>query len=227
LSGSIQTLQNLPGSIAYLLDRTAEHHDADYVIIDMNPSLSSINQNLLMTSDFFIVPTSPDYFSLMAIDSLVAVLPRWAAWSQRAKASAVLRASAYPYPDRTPKLLGTVIQKYRPRNGAPTEGFQQWIDAINAAVVERLVPTLTPLGMVLAPDKYNALINFTSNYNLAQIADFNTLIAKSQEARTPVFALTDEQLGHVGVVLEGDQAKRAEFRTEFHNMAGRIVALVE
>jgi cellulose biosynthesis protein BcsQ len=227
LSGSIQTLQNLPGSIAYLLDRTAEHHGADYVIIDMNPSLSSINQNLLMTSDFFIVPTSPDYFSLMAIDSLVAVLPRWAAWSQRAKASAVLQASAYPYPDRTPKLLGTVIQKYRPRNGAPTEGFQQWIDAINKAVVERLVPTLTPLGMVLAPDKYNALTNFASNYNLAQIADFNTLIAKSQEARTPVFALTDEQLGHVGVVLEGDQAKRAEFRTEFYNMAERIVALVE
>jgi cellulose biosynthesis protein BcsQ len=60
LSGSIQTLQNLPGSISYLLNVTAERYRADYVLVDMNPSLSSINQNLLMTSDFFIVPTSPD-----------------------------------------------------------------------------------------------------------------------------------------------------------------------
>ncbi len=69
LSGSIQTLQNLPGSLSYLLDITAEKHSADFMLVDMNPSLSSINQNLLMTSDFFIVPTSPDYFSVMAVES--------------------------------------------------------------------------------------------------------------------------------------------------------------
>ncbi len=76
LSGSIQTLQNLPGSISHLIDLTADQVGANYVIIDMNPSLGSINENLLMTSDFFIVPTSPDYFSLMAIDSLVSILPK-------------------------------------------------------------------------------------------------------------------------------------------------------
>ena len=76
LSASIQTLQNLPGAIRFLLDVTAEAIDADYVLIDMNPSLSSINQNLLMTSDYFLVPTSPDYFSVMAVNSLAVVLPR-------------------------------------------------------------------------------------------------------------------------------------------------------
>src|SRR5208337_3525877 len=70
LSGTIVTLKNLPGSLSYLLDKTAEHHNADYILIDMSPSLSSINQNLLMTSDFFIVPTVPDYFSVMALNSL-------------------------------------------------------------------------------------------------------------------------------------------------------------
>ena len=75
LSASIQTLQNLPGSIACLIELTAKKHEADYVLIDMNPSLSSFNQNLLMTSHFFIVPTTPDYFSVMAIDSLANVIP--------------------------------------------------------------------------------------------------------------------------------------------------------
>lgn len=82
LSGTIQTLQNLPGSFAYLLDKTGRKYDAEYILIDMNPSLSSINQNLVMTSHYFIVPASPDYFSVMAIESLTSVLPRWRAWAQ-------------------------------------------------------------------------------------------------------------------------------------------------
>jgi cellulose biosynthesis protein BcsQ len=49
LSGSIQTLQNLPGALSYLLDKTGQKYKADYILIDMNPSLSSINQNLLIS----------------------------------------------------------------------------------------------------------------------------------------------------------------------------------
>ncbi len=102
LSGSIQTLQNLPGSISYLLEKTAEKICADYLLIDMNPSLSSINQNLLMTSDYFIVPTNPDYFSVMAIDSLSTVLPKWCNWAKKAASLTVLRDATYPFPE--PKI---------------------------------------------------------------------------------------------------------------------------
>jgi cellulose biosynthesis protein BcsQ len=225
LAGSIQTLQNLPGSFSYLLDVTAQKYRADYVLVDMNPSLSSINQNLLMTSDFFIVPSSPDYFSVMAIESLSTVIPRWHAWSERAKLNPTLRGAAYPYPDRTPKFLGTVIQKYRPRKGAPTEGFQSWIDSINDRVARQLAPTLNPLKMLLPPMVYARVAGLLPGYCLAQIADFNTLIAKSQEHKTPVFALTDAQLGHVGVVLGIDQGKREEFKDVFSNLASQVETL--
>lgn len=225
LAGSIQTLQNLPGSFSYLLDVTAQKYMADYVLVDMNPSLSSINQNLLMTSDFFIVPSSPDYFSVMAIESLSTVLPRWHAWSERAKLNPILRGAAYPYPDKTPKFLGTVIQKYRPRKGAPTEGFQSWIDSINDRVARQLAPTLNPLNMLLPPMVYAKIAGLLPGYCLAQIADFNTLIAKSQEHKTPVFALTDAQLGHVGVVLGIDQGKREEFKGVFSNLASQVETL--
>jgi cellulose biosynthesis protein BcsQ len=226
LSGSIQTLQNLPGSISYLLDITAQKYDADFVLIDMNPSLSSINQNILMTSDFFIVPASPDYFSVMAIESLSTVLPRWSTWSERAKQNPTLKSAAYPYPDRTPQFLGTVIQKYRPRKGAPTEGFQKWIDSINDKVAKQLVPALDPLKMLLPLARYKKVAGLLPGYCLAQIPDFNTLIAKSQEHKTPVFALKDEQLGHVGTVLAVDRAKREEFDTMFRELADRVETLV-
>jgi cellulose biosynthesis protein BcsQ len=227
LSGSIQTLQNLPGSISYLLDITAEKYGADYVLVDMNPSLSSINQNLLMTSDFFIVPASPDYFSVMAIESLATVMPRWHGWSERAKQNPTLRNAAYPYPDRTPKFLGTVIQKFRPRKGAPTEGFQQWIDAINGRVTEQFVPALEPLNMLLTPERYREIDGLMPGYCLSQIADFNTLIARSQEYQTPVFALTDQQLGHVGSVLEIDRRKTLEFGEIFDLLADQVETLTD
>lgn len=225
LSGTIQTLQNLPGSISYLLKVTAEKYHADYVLIDMNPSLSSINQNLLMTSDYFIVPTSPDFFSVMAIESLSTVLPRWHAWSERAKQNTILMSAAYPYPQSTPKLVGTIIQKFRPRKGAATVGFQKWIDAINERVASRLATTLGPLGMLLQTERYAEVINLLPSYCLAQIADFNTLITKSQDYSTPVFALTDDQLGHVGTVLEEDQAKKKQFYAVFYDLAMKLETL--
>ena len=46
LSGSLVTLQNLPGSLHYLFTKTAEKYDADYILIDMSPSLGPINHIL-------------------------------------------------------------------------------------------------------------------------------------------------------------------------------------
>lgn len=59
---SIDALLNLPGSFSYLFSETAKRYKADYLLVDLSPGLDSINQNLLMTSDYFLVPTFPDYF---------------------------------------------------------------------------------------------------------------------------------------------------------------------
>lgn len=226
LSGTIQTLRNLPGAFHYFVSKVAAANSADFVLVDMNPSLGAINQNFLMSSDFFMVPTSPDYFSLMAIDSLAAILPRWAEWARRAHASETLRAAAYPFPELRLKFLGTVIQKFRPRLGAATVGFQKWIDEINSRVTGKLFPELKTYGLTFANEIYtNAWTSLTENYCLAQIPDFNTLVATSQTYKTPVFALTDAMFGHVGSVLEQDQLKRADFQGMFSCFADLVIAL--
>jgi hypothetical protein len=58
-----------------MLSATVDKYNADYLIVDMSPSLGPVNQNLLMTSDHFVVPLHPDYFSQMALSSLTRVLP--------------------------------------------------------------------------------------------------------------------------------------------------------
>ena len=223
LSGSIQTLQNLPGSISVLLRKTADKLDADYILVDMNPSLSSFNQNLLMTSDYFIVPTNPDFFSVMAIDSLCNVLPNWRSWAQRAAALDVLKNAVYPFPDVTPKFLGTIIQNYRPRGGSPAASFQIWIDAINKKVSNGLVPALERIGMAFPAEQYQTIE--AGDYCLATIPDFNSLIAKSQENQTPVFALTEEQIKQSGVVLEQTISQRDSFHAIFSNLANNVIHL--
>jgi cellulose biosynthesis protein BcsQ len=224
LSGSIQTLQNLPGSIAFLINKTAEKFRADYVLIDMSPSLSSINQNLLMTSDFFIVPTSPDYFSVMAIDSLATVLPNWHAWAQRAASLQILKDASYTFPETTPRFLGTIVQKYRPRGGTPASGFQMWIDQITKTVSSKFIPVLRKVHMML-PDKVYTNQGIGPDFCLATIPDFNTLIAKSQKAQTPVFALTPQQIGQAGKVLETTIKSRDNFRRIFEELADKVIGL--
>lgn len=221
LSASIATLQNLPGSISYLLDKTAESIDADYTIVDMNPSVGPLNQNLLMTSDYFMVPTSPDFFSVMAIDSLASVIPRWFDWASKAKALPVLKNATYPFPDVTPKFLGTIVQKFRPRNGAPAQAFKRWVDQLNHAVSTKLVPELEKLGMTLPASRYAGM----ENYCLATIADFNGLIAQSQEHQTPVFALTPQQLGQSGSVLDNTIEARDGFYEIFSNLADKMMEM--
>ena len=223
LSGSIQTLQNLPGAISALIERTSDKYEADYVLIDMNPSLSSVNQNLLMTSDFFIVPTSPDYFSMMAINSLSRVIPHWKRWSVRARSLQILQDAVYPFPDVTPKFLGTVVQNYRQRKGAPARAFQAWINQINETVHESLLPELAQLGMMLSADCYDR--QNVKNHCLASVPNFNSLIAKSQKARTPVFALTSEQIGQRGSVLGNTEKSRDQFRKIFSALADKVIGL--
>lgn len=227
LSGTIQTLQNLPGSISVLLEKTAAKFQADYVLVDLNPSLSSINQNLLMTSDFFLVPTSPDYFSVMAIDSLTTVLPKWHELAKRAASLPILREASYPFPPVRLKFLGTIVQNYRPRGGSPTVGFQKWIDQIHEAVASQFVPALQGKGMVLPDASYLHQGMHLSSYCLATIPDFNTMAPKWQDFRTPVFALTKEQLQQTGVVLENSLKKRDEFHQLFSQLADTIIGLTD
>jgi cellulose biosynthesis protein BcsQ len=224
LSGSIQALKNLPGSINDLLEKTAARFNADYVLIDMSPSLSSINQNLLMISDFFLVPTTADFFSVMAIDSLAKVLPRWRSWAKSASSLQILKEANYPFPKINPRFLGTIVQNYRIIRGKETNAFQKWIEKIERVVSDKLVPILQQNDMMLPLHLYKEQ-GVQDNFSLAKISNFNSLIAISQKHRTPVYDLTPQQLEQTGVVLINNQKKQDDFRETFSDMADKIIAL--
>ena len=224
LSGSLLALRNLPGSLRYMLDLTAVKYQADYVFVDMSPSLGPINQNLLMTSDHFIVPLHPDYFSSMALSSLAKTLPRWKAWARTAYGIDALRKADYPFPEPNANFIGAVVQKYRPRKGAASAAFQRWIDQLTKGLEVELVPSLVDAGMLdIAAFKQKADIQPWEP--IMEVADFNSLIALSQEHQVPVYALDAKAIQQEGAVWDQTKASMDVFAAAFKTCASRVMAL--
>lgn len=224
LSGSLLALRNLPGSLRYLLNATSARYSVDYVIVDMSPSLGPINQNLLMTCDHFIVPLHPDYFSSMALSSLSKSLPRWAAWANTAYEVEVLRNADYPFPKPKAIFIGAVIQKYRPRKGQASAAFDRWIDKLKEGLKKELIPSLEKAKLIDTA-AFTSIVGFDPSEPILSVADFNSLIALSQEHQVPVYALTADKIGQQGKVWETTVASMDIFKKAFKECAEKIIAL--
>jgi cellulose biosynthesis protein BcsQ len=218
---ALPALKNLPGALCNVLRNIAEQNGIDLVIIDMSPSVGALNQCLLMGSDYFMVPTMPDFFCNQAVYSLAKVLPKWNSDAQPFRELTL----AYPFPPTPPKFIGIISQKYRPRNGAPGAGFQKWIDRIKNSVNSVLLPVLSPLQMAVTPDEFHAAAPSDTPFNLINISDFNTLVTLSQKHSVPVPALTDAQIERIGVVLDTMKKNRDDFRREFTKLARSVIKL--
>lgn len=225
LTGSLKLVQNIPGAMNELIRLTSEKYSFDYILIDMSPSVSATNANLLMLSDYFIIPCSPDYFCNMAISSLTKVLPNWNATYSTIKTHPAFSDALYKFPQTTPKFIGTIQQRYRPRNGDPAKSFQEWIDIINQNVINNLVPALQANGMIVDASKFEVLGTPHEPYNLVNISDFNSLIAQSQKFNTPIFSLTDAQIEQAGQVLENMKDSRDGFNGTFNRLANIVIGL--
>ena len=223
LSGSLLALRNLPGSLRYMLDATATKYEADYVLVDMSPSLGPLNQNLLVTSDHFIVPLHPDYFSSMALTSLARVLPRWKQWGDAAYGVQVLRDADYPFPQPKTTFIGAVIQKYRPKSGRASKAFQRWIDELVRGLEITLTPALQSAHL-LDTIKFDERLHLYPWDPIMEVADFNSLIAESQEHQVPVYALTAELLDQSGAVWDQTEASMRVFAAAFRLCAERVIA---
>lgn len=231
LSSSLSAFQNIPGSVRHLFDITAKENDIDYVIVDMSPSLGAINQNILCTSDSFIVPMAPDFFSAMALRSLSRVLPKWKAWSEKARNSEMLQEADYPWPDVEPKYLGSIIQNYRRRarggqEARPTKAYQKWFDALAEAKRKTFVPALEEIGYAFDTDHYENAGAPVGGF-LLEVPDFNSLIAVSQTLSKPVFTLTQEDIGSSGVVFEAQDKSIKDFDEIYTIGAQRIINLTD
>lgn len=219
-NNAITTLQNLPGSFHELIKLCAKKYSIDIVLIDMNPGLSAINQTFFISSDAFIIPTNPDPFSLMALNTMQTILPRWKNWASNS--AAFFETATYPLPQKNQKFLGEIIQRFNLRNSKPAAAYQKKIDEITEYIETQFIPTLRKNDMVA--DISDAITKgYTDSYCLAQIPEFGALLPRSFEHGVPIFALSEMQLGTTGPVKEQMLKKQEEIDVLFENLTNAIV----
>lgn len=223
-NNAISTLQNLPGAFNDLINKTADKYKIDYVLIDLSPALSAINQNLFTLSDFFIIPTNPDPFSIMALNTLVSILPRWVDWNDRMRPAFV--DATYPLATTTPKLIGTLIQRFNVRKGKAAKPYRENISEIKESVRQNLIPAFQSKNMVFGSEVY-ASAGINDDLCLAEIPDFQGLLPKSNDAGVPVFAIQDNEIGETGPIYEGMLGKRQSFNTLFEGIAEQVIKVAD
>lgn len=223
-NNAIVTLQNLPGSFYELIRLCCEKYQIDYVLVDMNPGLSAINQTFLMISDAFIVPTNPDPFSIMALKTLKSVLPRWKRQAQIARE--LFRDAAYPLPETEIKFIGEIIQRFNLRNQKAARPYIGKIQEIKTYIETEFIPTLSSVDMVydLSELKQKGLVQ---DYCLAEISEFGALLQKATANCVPVFALTSEQIGERGPILEQMEQSRDRFKSLIEHIAKVVMELIK
>ena len=233
VSKSFSMMTGVPGYLNYALRELADIHKIDYILIDMAPSLSGLNEVLLMSSDYFIAPCSPDFFSEIALKNLSRVIPEWydkiRSYNDRGPNLAIPCAT---------KFLGVVQQKYRPRKRAgkdnpnqSTVAFEKWINRVRVATNDFLVPALRRKGLAVEEERFTAAVRDQQPYNLSLVSDFNSLVAVSQMENKPVFELTKEDLKSgaavFGLALETMEENVKRFNTVFEDLANKIVSLTK
>lgn len=223
-NNAITTLQNLPGAFYELIRLCCEKYKIDYVLIDMNPGLSAINQTFFMISDGFIVPTNPDPFSVMSLKTLKNVLPRWKNWAVHSREA--FADSAYPLPESSMKFIGEIIQRFNLRNQRAARPYQGKIQEIKDYIEGELCGTLEKNDMLFDNSTLKSE-GILTDHCLAEISEFGALIQKANAASRPVFALTPAQLEATGTVLDSMIVSQQRFNTEFNRIAKVILELVK
>jgi chromosome partitioning protein len=194
-------LKAFVGAFNKIIRDAARQNEIDIVIIDMSPSVSATNQCILMSSDYFIIPISPDFYCYQSVDSLSKVLPDWN------RSIAYFRNSSYEYsmPMNPPQMLGFVSQNYRVYTIETQEGsdeekqqktmakeYKKWIDKIKICANDKLFPLLQNEKMLIDSEIFQKFVRYDTPYHIAGIQNFNTLIPVSQRLTKPMYKLTEK-----------------------------------
>nr|VFJ42919.1 MAG: AAA domain-containing protein [Candidatus Kentron sp. FM]VFJ43550.1 MAG: AAA domain-containing protein [Candidatus Kentron sp. FM]VFK05594.1 MAG: AAA domain-containing protein [Candidatus Kentron sp. FM] len=195
-----------------LSNLAAEKVDADFVIIDVGPSLGAINRAALLSCDAVIVPMAPDLFSLQGLDNVGSTLRDWRKeWTEvRTNWMAGRTQARFPHHDFQP--IGYLLQQHLARADRPVMGYAKWAALIPARYRKKMLSE-TP------PDKD---IDIKNDPNcIATIKHFSSIVPMAQMARKPLFDL--KQADGVG----GGQTRLvSESRENFRALSKKIIERV-
>jgi len=179
-------------AIHRLAEHIGEQVNADIILYDLGPNVGPLNRALLLSSDYFIIPVTPDHFSLMAIGSVGQNVAKWyREWGTAKKQ--VPQSVDFSIQKGNPKFAGYVAQQFNISRGRATLAFEHWNEKIYPEVIKSIVNVI-PSTLILNCD----------NYELPSIKNYHSLVPAAQQYNKPIFRLYPPEInpGHLGKVRE-------------------------
>ena len=128
---AINGVSPFPGMVWHAIWRAGRSVNADIILLDLAPAISSLNKNLLMHSDYFMTPCLPEQFSQKALERITLHFGEWYAdFFGNIPGNSLRGASRgyvgvgqpgqanFPLPSMRPQYAGCILSGYsaRPTN---------------------------------------------------------------------------------------------------------------
>ncbi|MEX2119487.1 MAG: AAA family ATPase [Pirellulales bacterium] len=160
-----------------VLQKGAEVHQANVILIDLGPNLGAINRAALIASDYVVIPLGPDLFSLQGLRNLGPTLREWRrGWSERSRKNP---DSQLVLPSGAMQPTGYIVMQHSVRRDRPVKSYDKWIARIPETYVRYVLGTTASHVPKIADDP-NCF---------ALLKHYRSLMPMAQEARKPMFAL--------------------------------------
>lgn len=183
-----------------VMQKGAEQHQANLILIDVGPNLGAINRSALIGSDHVVIPLGPDLFSLQGLRNLGPTLRSWRGlWQRRLNNWS---NPAFPLPKGDMRPLGYLAQQHSVRLDRPVKAYDRWLNRIP---VEYRRSVLDEGG--------GSVPSITSDpHCLALLKHYRSLMPMAQEARKPMFFLKVAD-GAIGAHANAVQDAYRDFQT--------------
>jgi chromosome partitioning protein len=173
-----------------LIDAVEKEFDKkyDFALIDLPPSFNTLVRAALYSSDYFLVPCTPDLFSAYCVGLIGQVLPRFIEDWEQGK-SRYLQANSYDQVVPTkgqPKFGGWIFNGFDTRKKigsdeiSKTGADQAQYEKVKESIANELIPKLKSI------EAYSAIPDFIGTEPVASVEDLNVMAPDSIVQNIPI-----------------------------------------
>lgn len=183
-----------------ILKNAADRYEIDYVFIDVGPNFGAINRASLISSDYLIVPSTADLFSLKGLSNIGERIESWVQEWQKRLDERKEEAMELDLPSGKIYPLGYVLMQHGVTANKPVKAYKKFADRI---------PEVFRASFSL-PNANQAQTFDSDPYCLALVKHYNSLMPMAMEARKPIFALKPAD-GAIGAHYHAVKMVHADF----------------
>lgn len=182
-----------------IIDEASQRFNAEIVLVDAGPNLGAINRAVAISSDYIVMPTASDLFSLQGIKSLGMSLNEWKKqWKQRKELKPQNLTVRIPENNACP--AGYIVVQYSVKEIRPVKFYLKRADR---------VPSIFSKFVLGNNNEIIEEVDYDKNC-IALLKNFRSLSYMSEEARKPIFLLKPAD-GALGAHVYAVQKSYEEF----------------